>query len=428
MAVGDIIVCMDLGSSKVSIVAGQVNKFNEIEVIGYGLHQCTAMKKGRLIDTNLLEKALRKIITDCEDTAGVIIKSAYINVKGMHAKREKRTVTVEVKDYDAGITRTDILESYKILRDSPIGDKEEIIDIVPIKYFVDEKETDEEPIGAMCKELRIETELIISKDNYIENIIKAFKHLDIKLDGVVLESLAVGNIVLMPEEKKMGVALVDIGATTTEISVYKNNKLLFNETLPLGGDNITYDISLTLGVSFDEAEKLKRQYNLGMAAMITNNHEVRIQKDDGTHEEVRCSDIVEIIEARIKEIYELVKNILANGKVNDIIECVVITGQGMSNIVGAEEQAILGLKISQVRICNPRLINVIKPEQILAYGMVKHIATSGTSRKVSSDVEILIEPTIKDKLVSGLSKAKELLKRIKNRNEEDEDDIDEGGF
>ena len=212
----------------------------------------------------------------------------------------------------------------------------------------------------------------------------------------------------MTEEKQNGVLMLDIGGGHTDISVYKKDKLEFYTTLPVGGDHITNDISLTFDISTDEAEKLKRQYNLALVSMITNNHEVKLtSKAAGSNDVIKCSEIVQVIEARIKEVYQLVRRMLQEKGMITGISTVVLTGKGISNIVGAEELAKRTLKINNVRVCSPKLINVIKPQHTTVYGMVRYISGLGLSKHVNSDVQIVTEPTFKDKVFEVVENLKE---------------------
>ena len=247
----------------------------------------------------------------------------------------------------------------------------------------------------------------------------------LKLDGLILETLATSNIVLMPEEKQIGVILIDIGAAHTDISVYKDSKLEFYTTLPVGGDHITNDIALTLGITEEEAEKLKKQYNLAIKAMITNDHDIKLntkQVPDEKDSIVKCSDIVSIIEARVKEIFQIIKKISIDNGLTNKFDCVVLTGQGICNIIGAEELAMLMLKRKQVRVCSPKLINIIKPQHTTVYGMVRYIATLGLSKHVSSDVELITELGMKDKIFGGFSNFTSKIKNIFRKAKEDDEE------
>ena len=409
MAIGDIIVGLDIGVSKVSCVIGQVNKFSEIEVIGYGLSNNSGIKRGQILDYERVGQSIKDAVNSAEQISELSVNSSYVNIKGMNVRIEKVVMESEVERPNDGMTVNDIYNLYtKIQISTRLERDEQIIDILPLAYIVNGRVYKDEPIGAFCKTFQMEVEVVIARGDYIDGIQKALKYADLKIDGLILETLATSNIILMPEEKQAGVLMLDIGGGHTDISVYKNDKLEFYTTLPVGGDHITNDISLTFNISTDEAEKLKRQYNLALVSMITNNHEIKLtSKADASNDIIKCSEIVQVIEARIKEVYQLVRRMLQEKGMITGISSVVLTGQGISNIVGAEELAKRVLKINNVRICSPKLINVIKPQHTTVYGMVRYISGLGLSKHVNSDVQIVTEPTFKDKIFEGLENLKD---------------------
>ena len=420
MAIGDIIVGLDLGATKISCVIGQVNKFSEIEVIGYGLSDSSGIKKGRILDPQSVANAVRNAVDAAEEVSDLVVNSTYVNIKGMNTRIEKVTIETEVEKPNDGMSINDIYNSYSRAQMAVnMSNNEQIIDLLPIEYTVNGRKYKEEPIGAFCKSFSLEAQVVIANGEYIAGVQRVLKLAGLRLDGLILETLATSNIVLMPEEKDMGVLLVDIGGGHTDISVYKNNIIEFYTTLPVGGDHITNDIAMTLDITSDEAEKLKRQYNLAIMAMIANNHDVKLNtKMTGENEVIRCSEIVQIIEARVKEIYQLIKKMISDNKLNGKIDCMVLTGQGISNIVGAQELAMLILKINQVRVCNPKLINVIKPQHATVFGMVRYIASLGVSKHVNSDVEIVTDLTIKEKIIEGIRNIKDKFKGAYNKTRE----------
>lgn len=418
MAIGDIIVGLDVGASKVSCVIGQVNKFSEIEVIGYGLSKNSGVKKGLIIDPETVGNSIKEAINYAEEVSELSVKSAYVNIKGMNVRIEKVVMDCEVEKPDDGMTINDIYNLFnRVQLSTRLNENEQIIDMIPYEYIVNGRVYKEEPIGAFCKTFSMEVEVVIANGEYIAGIQKAFKYADIKLDGMILETLATSNIVLMPEEKKIGVLLVDIGAGHTDVSVYKDSKLEYYDTIPVGGDHITSDLALTFDITTDEAEKLKKQYNLAIMAMITNNHEVKLstKMSDQENNIVRCSDIVQVIEARVKEIYQIIRKMIADNNLSGKIECMVLTGQGISGIIGVEELAMLTLKFNQVRICSPKLINIIKPQHTTVFGMVRYIANLGVGKHVNSEVEIITDPNFKDKVVGRFRDIKDKMSNIFKR-------------
>lgn len=409
MAIGDIIVGLDLGVSKVSCVIGQVNKFNEIEVIGHGLANNSGIKKGQIIDPSRVAKSIREAINYAEEISELSVNSAYVNIKGINVRIEKIVMESDVEKPDDGMTINDIYNLYsKIQIATRLDSDEQIIDILPYEYIVNGRVYKEEPIGAFCKSFSMEVEVVIAKGKYINGVLRTLDEANLKLDGLILETLATSNIVLMPEEKENGVLLVDMGGGHTDISVYKNSKLEFYTTIPVGGNHITNDIALTFDISLEEAERLKKQYNLAIMAMISNNHEIKLstKASDQENNIVKCSDIVQVIEARVKEVFQIIRKMMSDNNLIGKVESVVLTGQGISNIVGAEELTTLTLKINQVRICSPKLINIIRPQHTTVYGMVRYIANLGVSKHVNSDVAIITDPTIKDKIFGGFGKIK----------------------
>lgn len=429
MAIGDIIVSLDIGASKSAAVVGQVNKFGEIEVVGYGLAKSSGIKKGRIANSESVAKSLVSAITEAEDTSGLYINSAYVNIKGMNTRIEKIRFKGDVEKPDDGLSYRDLTAVIeKIQLGIRQNSKEQIIDIIPTKYIVNDREYIEEPIGAFAKFFIIDADVIIADKQVIEELQHVMNLAELKIDGFVLETFATSNVVLMPEEKDLGVLLLDIGAAHTEISVYKNSVLEYNNTLPVGGDHITSDIAISLNIDMEEADKLKKQYNLAIEGMISNDHDVKLntrQAIDNESNIVKCSDIVRIIEARVKEIFQITRKIMAENNLIGKLECVVITGQGLSSISGTEELAVLTLKINQTRTCSPKLINVIKPQHIVAYGIVKYIASVGISKHVNSDIEIMTEAGTKEKIIGMLNKAKEkIISGLKRKNKEEGEEGD----
>ncbi|MEG2712294.1 MAG: cell division protein FtsA [Clostridia bacterium] len=427
MAIGDIVVCLDVGASKVSCIVGQVNKFSKIEVIGHGMSNNGGLKKGIIYDPKITAESIKNAINAAEEIAGLNIKSAYVNIKGMNVRIERLSVIGDVEKPDEGLSYNDIYNLYKKMQTSIQIDekKEQIIDIIPYCYYLNDRQYKEEPIGAFCKQFTIDGDIVLGKNEYIESILASMQLADLKIDGLVLESLATSSITLMPEEKKLGVLMIDVGASHTEVSVYHENRLEFYTALPVGSDYITNDISIAFDISPEEAEKLKRQYNLAMEIMINNNHEIKLNtvKDKDKPNMIRCSDVVGVIEARISQINSVIRSLIVENMLLDKVECAVITGQGISNIAGVEELVSLNLKLSQVRICSPKIINIVKPQYITAYGIAKQISVLGMSKHINSDVEILIEPTIKDKIFNIFFKSK--LKKKKNKKEvKDIEEID----
>ena len=228
MAIGDIIVGLDIGVSKVSCVIGQVNKFSEIEVIGYGLSNNSGIKRGQILDYERVGQSIKDAVNSAEQISELSVNSSYVNIKGMNVRIEKVVMESEVERPNDGMTVNDIYNLYtKIQISTRLERDEQIIDILPLAYIVNGRVYKDEPIGAFCKTFQMEVEVVIARGDYIDGVQKALKYADLKIDGLILETLATSNIILMPEEKQAGVLMLDIGGGHTDISVYKNERLEF---------------------------------------------------------------------------------------------------------------------------------------------------------------------------------------------------------
>ena len=177
MAIGDIIVGLDIGVSKVSCVIGQVNKFSEIEVIGYGLSNNSGIKRGQILDYERVGQSIKDAVNSAEQISELSVNSAYVNIKGMNVRIEKVVMESEVERPNDGMTVNDIYNLYtKIQISTRLERDEQIIDILPSAYVVNGRIYKDEPIGAFCKTFQMEVEVVIARGDYIEGIQKALKY------------------------------------------------------------------------------------------------------------------------------------------------------------------------------------------------------------------------------------------------------------
>lgn len=237
------------------------------------------------------------------------------------------------------------------------------------------------------------------------------------MDGIVINGYAMKEIVLSEEEKKDGVLLLDISSGSVDISVFKNNGVLFTDSLPVGGETITNDISIGLEISYQEADKLKKQYGLSRVAYIDNDYSITLLTYNGDKgsKTIKCSELVEIIEARVEEIFSLIKDMLdENGLQNSISSC-VIAGQGINSINKSEKVAEDILRLP-VRFGNSKTANLIKPECVGAYGIVKYVSNIKHSKNIGSKIQEDVEQSFFENVVQsfksiiGSAKPKKLRK------------------
>ena len=388
MAIGDIIVGIDIGTSKVSLVVGEVNNFNQIEIICNTSHRCEGIKKCKIIDEEEVAMAISKVLEDAQSETGMKINSSYVTIPGKYIAIVQNSITREVKDKYAGVSSKDVTNSIMQIRDVEVPDGKTMIDIVTDQFILDDGKIVSDPIGNLNSSFTLNAQVILAEKEYVKTLSSIFRKIGIEIDGLVPITLAERNLMLDVNELNDNVLLLDIGAGNTEIGVFEGNGFVYTNTIPLGGSNITSDISLVLNISEEEAEKLKKQYGLAMKSYIDNDNEIILNsyKGDNKTSVIKSSELIEIIEARIEEIFSLVnKDITAQG-IKQRINSVVLTGQGITNISKSDVAGKVALSLP-VKISTGRLISTVRSEYRTAYALVRYIAGRPFAKTVSSNID-----------------------------------------
>lgn len=388
MAIGDIIVGIDIGTSKVSLVVGEVNNFNQIEVTCNTSHKCNGIKKSKIIDEEDIALAIHKVIEEAENETDLKIHSAYVTIPGKYVTIVQNSVVKEAKDKYAGISTKDVSSAIMQVKDVEVPEGKIIIDIVTDKFILDNGKVVSDPVGSLSTYFSLNAQVILADKEYVKQIVNIFKKAGLEVDGFVPVSLAERNVMLDNNEMNDSVMLLDIGAGNTDLGVFEGNGFIYTNTIPLGGDSITSDIALVLNIEEEEADKLKKQYGLAMKSYIDNDNEIILNtyRGDNKTKAIKSSELIEIIEARIEEIFSLVNKDIINQGIKQRINNVILTGQGITNINKSDVAGKVILNIP-VKISTGRLISTVRPEYRTAYSLVRYIAARPFAKTVSSTID-----------------------------------------
>jgi cell division protein FtsA len=376
------------GTSKVSTVVGEVNNFNQIEIICSTSSKCEGIKKGKIINEDDIALSIAKTIEKAEEEAKFKINSAYVTIPGKYATIVQNSVTKELKDKYAGISVRDVGQAIMQVRDIEVPDGKTIIDIVPNEFILKDGTRTNDPVGNLSSEFTLNAQIILADKEYTRQISTVLKKAGLDTDGMVPNTLAERNLILDVNELHDNVMVLDIGAGNTDIGVFEGESFIYTNTIPLGGDNITSDIAVVLNISEEEADKLKRQYGLALKSFIDNDNDIILNtyKGDERNKVIKSSELIEIIEARIEEIFSLVNKDITNQAIKPRINNVVLTGQGISNINKSDVAGKIILNIP-VKISTGRLVSTIKPSFRSAYALVRYIAARPFAKTVSSSID-----------------------------------------
>jgi cell division protein FtsA len=381
---GNIAVSLDIGSSKVCIIIAEMNK-KQFNILGVGTSECKGVKKGIIVDIDSTVDAIRNAVKQAEQMSNKEVKSVFVNLAGGYTKLYKNKGVIAVSRDDKEIIPEDIKRVMQTAKVVALPSDKEIIDIIPEQFIVDGIDGIKDPVGMVGVRLEVDANLIVANCTTVQNIIRSVQKAGIAIDGIILEPLGTSSIVLNDDERELGVALIDIGAETTDISVFKKGSLIFTKLIPVGGNHITNDISIICKISSGDAEKIKKNHGVASLDMVKNDDIIKINNIAGKGEkDVLLSEIAQIIDARLYEIFCLIKKELGdNHLLENLSAGIVLTGGGLFNIKGIQEVIQENFTIP-VRFGYPNFIGVASP----IYSAAAGIAMYAIKQKKTSSVGV----------------------------------------
>ena len=321
MAIGDIIVGIDIGTSKVNTSVGEVNSFNQIEVIATSECKCFGMKKSKITDEEEIAAAVAKTIKSAEEEANIKIHSDYVTKTGKYFTIVQNSIVKEAKDKYAGISTRDVTSAIMQVRDIDIPENQVLIDIIANQFILDNGRMIDDPVGSLSSSFTVKGQVILADKEYVKQLTSVLKKAGIEIDGIVPNVLSERGLVLDKNELTDNVMILDIGAGNTDIGVFEGNTFIYTNTIPLGGDNITSDIAYVFNITEEEADRLKKQYGLALKSFIDNDTDIILNtyKGEERTKTIKSSELIEVIEARVEEMFSLVNKDITNAGVKSNI-------------------------------------------------------------------------------------------------------------
>ena len=378
------IVGIDIGSSKICGAVGKISSDGKLQIIGITSVVCSGLNKSVVIDIDSTAEAIKQCVTQLERMTDTQISEGYISLPGGICELVRNTGMIAISSEDREIKKCDVdrvIEAAKLI--SVPSDKE-IVGVEPEQYIVDGYDNIKDPRGMSGVRLEVEAQVVMAKSTVVSNLLKSVKRAGIIVNGIILQPSAISEAVLRKEEKDMGIALVDVGAETIDISIYKSGKLKYTSIIQLGGDNITNDISVCLKVPFTESERLKLKYGSLVKGKGTDTEKIRVKDSYDNLVEIDNSLLIDIIEARVEELLQLIKRSLLNSGFYEEISGVVIVGGGISLFRGVSELSKEILSKS-VRIGSPEYVGAASPIYVTAVGIVKQAVNNLKTSNISSE-------------------------------------------
>ena len=335
MARSELIVGLDIGTTKICVVVGELSP-EGVDVVGIGTSPSTGLRKGVVVNIEQTVQSIKKALEEAELMAGCEIRSVYAGIAGSHIKGFNSHGVIAVKGGEVG-TR-DIERVVDAAKAVAIPLDREVIHILPQEFIVDDQRGIADPLGMAGVRLEVRVHIVTGAVTSAQNIIRSCHRAGLDVSDIVLESLASSKAILTAEEREIGVALVDLGGGTTDLAIFANDSIKHTAVLALGGTNLTNDIAFGLRTPMASAEKIKIKYGCALADMVPPDEIIEVPSVGG-REPRRLSRqvLAEICEPRVEEMLALVdQELIRSGMKNQIGAGVVLTG-GTALIEGIQE-------------------------------------------------------------------------------------------
>jgi cell division protein FtsA len=383
---GELVAGLDIGTTKICAVIGEVFDDGRVDVIGVGTAASSGMKKGVVVNIESTVRAIREAIDSASDMAGCDIETVYVGIAGTHIKGFNSPGILAINNQQ--IRKKEIDAVIRAAQTVKVSDNQQIIHVLPQEYMVDDHTGIQNPLGMTGVRLVTNVHIVTADVTSLHNLVTSCNRAGLNVSEVVLESVASSHAVLSRDEKELGVALLDIGGGTTDLAVFCNGSIKYTWELALGGNNLTNDRSVGLRTPLQEAEILKYKYGGAVSSMIKENHIIEVPTvGDRKPRKVSQRVMIEILEARMEEILEMVnKRLCSSGYRNRINAGMVLTGGTalLANIVDMAEQIFdMPVRISYPQGVGGRVEDVESPRCTTGVGLVLY----GCGQRSHSPVE-----------------------------------------
>ena len=368
----NLIVGLDVGTSKVCVIVAEVSP-EGLEIVGLGTVPSNGLRKGVVVNIDATVESIRRAIEEAELMAGCEINYVYAGIAGGHIKGFNSTGLVAIKNRE--VTEVDIKRVVEQARAINIPIDREVIHILPQEFSVDDQDGVRDPLGMNGVRLEARVHIVTGAISAVQNLVRCCNRCGLNVSDIVLEPLASSEAVLGPDEKEIGVALVDIGGGTTDIAIWHRGSIRHTTVIALGGEHLTNDIAAGLRTPSAEAEKIKRKYGCAMAKLVSKEEMIQVQSVGGRKpRELPRQLLCEIIEPRLEEIFQLVNREIHKVGLEDLLSAGVVLTGGTALISGIEE---LGEQVFEmpVRVGKPNgiggLVDVVNsPMYATGVGLV----------------------------------------------------------
>ena len=336
------VVALDIGTSKVCVLVGEVNDRGQLEIIGKGTSPMKGTRRGNIINLDQAIDAVKKAIDEAEVMAGLQIETAFVGIAGDHIRSVNSRGVVSVTGKHKEISREDIDRVIEASKSINVPAELELLHVIPREFVVDGQDGIHDPLGMTAARLEANVHIVTGARTHNQNVLTCVNKAGIAVQEIVLEQLAAAEAVLTQDEREMGVLLMDMGAGTTDYAVFLEGNVVHTNVLPVGAGHFTSDISVVLRTPMEDAERIKKRYGCALGSLVTDDDPIEVPTVGGRAPKILSRhELTNILEPRAAEIAKLVyRDIEKVGLEKEIRSGVVVVGGGaeMEGVVEMVEQ------------------------------------------------------------------------------------------
>ncbi len=334
----NMVVGLDIGTSKVVAIVGQPTDDGGIEIAGIGSHPSRGMKKGVVINIESTVLSIQRAVEEAELMAGCDIHSVYVGVAGSHISSMNSDGVVAIKDRE--VPPSDIDRVIDSARARAISEGQRVLHVLPQEFSIDTQGGIREPLGMSGVRLEARVHLVTAAMNAVQNIEKCVRRCGLEVDAIILEQLASSMAVLTEDERELGVCMVDIGGGTTDIAVFTEGAIRHTSVIPIAGDQVTNDIAMALRTPTQHAEEIKVKYACALTQLAASDELIKVPSvGDRPARDLSRQALAEVVEPRYEELFTLVRDELRRSGYEDLVAAGVVLTGGTSRMEGVVELA-----------------------------------------------------------------------------------------
>jgi cell division protein FtsA len=387
-----VVVSIDVGTTKICVLVAQYDERN-LQILGIGKAPSDGLRKGVVVDMQKTVASIKAALKEAEQMANVVIHSVAVGVSGGHISATNSQGMVPIKS--GFVQQQDITNVLNAARAFAIPEEMQILHVLPQFFIIDSRDKVQNPFGMHGIRLQVQAHVIMGAIASVQNLVRCCELAGVKVTDIILEQLASAQAVLSPDERELGIAMLDIGGGTSDLALYQQGNIRHTFVLPVAGNHFTNDLAVCLRTTFKDAERIKKEYGLAYDALLEHDNLIEIDAVQGNEKQyIKRSDIVAILQPRAHELLSLIHNeIMNNGLATFMPAGFVLTGGG-ALLPGMKELAEtifkVPVRIGALPINNPTWQSLQSPVYATGYGLLKHITLDKNSLSVEGPLTMRI--------------------------------------